>query len=72
VVTAVWVSADQERCISGGRCMAATSEVFDQDEDGLVVVLTPQVAPELEDRVRKAAYLCPSRAIRIGDGPLEG
>ncbi|MBO4270853.1 ferredoxin [Microbispora triticiradicis] len=68
----MWVSADRERCISGGRCMAATSEVFDQDEDGIVVVLTSNPAPEQEDRVRRAAYLCPSRAIRIGDGPSGG
>ncbi|WP_425581851.1 ferredoxin, partial [Streptosporangium vulgare] len=30
----MWVRADRERCISGGRCMAATSGVFDQDDEG--------------------------------------
>ncbi|WP_329080671.1 MULTISPECIES: ferredoxin [unclassified Streptosporangium] len=68
----MWVRADRERCISGGRCMAATSDVFDQDDDGLVVVLTPSPAPEEEALVRRAAFLCPAQAIRISEKPPEG
>ncbi|WP_371786748.1 ferredoxin [Streptosporangium subroseum] len=64
--------ADRERCISGGRCMAATSDVFDQDDEGLVVVLTPRPAPQEEERVRRAAFLCPAQAIRISENPPEG
>jgi ferredoxin len=51
--------------------MAATSDVFDQDEEGLVVVLTPRPAPQEEERVRRAAFLCPSQAIRISENPPE-
>lgn len=47
--------------------MAATSEVFDQDDDGLVVVLTPRPEPQQEERVRRAAFLCPAQAIRISE-----
>ncbi|MER5521354.1 MULTISPECIES: ferredoxin [unclassified Streptomyces] len=61
--------ADRESCISGGRCMATLPEVFDQDDEGLVVLLTPTPAPEHQDRARKAAYLCPARAIDITEGP---
>ncbi|GAA2585758.1 ferredoxin [Actinomadura fulvescens] len=68
----MWVTADRESCISGGRCMAATSEVFDQDDEGLVVVLTPRPAPDQEERARKAAFLCPARAIQIDAGPPAG
>ncbi|GAA3420342.1 ferredoxin [Streptosporangium vulgare] len=68
----MWVRADRERCISGGRCMAATSGVFDQDDEGLVVVLTPSPASEEEAGVRRAAFLCPAQAIRIGESSTEG
>ncbi|WSA21813.1 ferredoxin [Streptosporangium subroseum] len=52
--------------------MAATSDVFDQDDEGLVVVLTPRPAPQEEERVRRAAFLCPAQAIRISENPPEG
>ncbi len=60
------VTADRESCISAGRCMAATSEVFDQDEEGLVVVLLPEPAADRQRiQARKAAYACPAGAIQI-------
>jgi ferredoxin len=60
------VSADREACISAGRCLAATSEVFDQDEEGLVVVLLPDPPGEQQRvKARKAAYACPAGAIEI-------
>ncbi len=52
--------------------MAATSDVFDQDDEGLVVVLTPSPAPEEEAGVRRAAFLCPAQAIRISERSPEG
>jgi ferredoxin len=42
-------------------------EVFDQGDDGIVVVLQTDPAEELHDTARQAAELCPSRAIRIMD-----
>jgi ferredoxin len=65
VVSRVRVEADRESCISAGRCMAATAEVFDQDEDGLVVVIVAEPLGEQQERARKAAYACPAGAIEI-------
>ncbi|MGW2642487.1 ferredoxin [Streptomyces sp. NPDC001348] len=60
------VTVDQERCISSGMCVLAVSEVFDQREaDGSVRLLREDVPGELQDRVRRAAGVCPSRAISI-------
>jgi ferredoxin len=59
------LAADRERCISAGRCMATAPEVFDQDDDGIVVVTTPYPAEEDEGLVREAAYLCPALAIQL-------
>jgi ferredoxin len=39
--------------------------VFDQDDDGIVVLLTEDVAEGQEQRVREAVNLCPSGALRL-------
>jgi ferredoxin len=45
----------------------AASAVFDQDEDGIVVVLVGEVPEGEEDHAREAVKLCPSMALRIAD-----
>jgi ferredoxin len=45
----------------------AAGEVFDQDDDGIVVVLVDEVPESEEGRVREAVKLCPSEALRITD-----
>ncbi|GAA3041057.1 ferredoxin [Streptosporangium longisporum] len=58
--------ADVERdiCIGAGMCVLTAPAVFDQDDDGIVVVLTEEIAPGDEAAVRRAVTLCPSGAIR--------
>ena len=60
------VRIDQTRCVGAGQCVRTAPGVFEQrEEDGIVVLLdaTPSVA--CEERVRKAAKLCPSQSIHI-------
>jgi ferredoxin len=60
------VVASRDTCAGGGMCAYAAPEVFDQDEDeGLVLVLVPQPAPELHESVRQAARGCPTRSIQL-------
>ncbi|GAA1926064.1 ferredoxin [Streptantibioticus ferralitis] len=60
------VTVDQQRCIGSGMCVLAVGEVFDQrEEDGAVHLLREDVPSELQDRVRHAARVCPSRAITV-------
>lgn len=60
------VTVDQERCIGSGMCVLAVGEVFDQrEEDGAVRLLREDVPNALRDRVRRAAEVCPSRAITV-------
>ncbi|WP_236792317.1 ferredoxin [Amycolatopsis sp. GM8] len=59
------VEADRDRCISAGRCMATAPRIFDQDDDGIVVVVVPETGPDDEAQVREAGFLCPAQAIRI-------
>ncbi|WP_246229001.1 ferredoxin [Mycolicibacterium psychrotolerans] len=41
------------------------SEVFDQDDDGIVVVLTEEVDGEAADHAREAVKLCPASALTL-------
>jgi ferredoxin len=63
----VIVEADREVCISAGNCVMAADAVFDQDEDGIVVVLVDDVPEGEENHAREAVKLCPSQALRIVD-----
>jgi ferredoxin len=62
------VTADREVCVGAGNCVMTAPQVFDQDDDGRVVVLDPDpaVAPEVLER---AEQMCPSGAITAAPGP---
>ncbi|WP_251091797.1 ferredoxin [Streptomyces sp. Caat 7-52] len=59
------VTAERDRCVGSGQCALLSPEVFDQDDDGLVVVLREEPAEELRGEVLQAADLCPARSIRV-------
>lgn len=61
------ITADRDVCISAGNCVMAASAVFDQDEDGIVVMLVDDVPEGEVDHAREAVKLCPSQALRIAD-----
>ena len=62
---AVRVSADREVCIQAGNCVMVAGEVFDQDEDGTVTVLTEMVSGEAADHAQEAVNLCPANALSL-------
>jgi len=59
------VTVDQDICIASGACVLACPEVFQQDEDGLVVLVTDEPGSELHDAVREAMAACPAAVIEI-------
>ena len=61
------VEADRDVCIQAGNCVMVADTLFDQDDDGIVVVLVDEVPEGEEDHVREAVKLCPSQALRISD-----
>jgi ferredoxin len=64
----VKVEADREVCIGAGMCVMNAEEVFDQGDDGIVVVLEVEVPPEHADAAARAVAACPSGALRRVDG----
>jgi len=59
---------NRSRCMAAGQCVLKSPHVFDQDEqDGIVILLSENPAPEFGDSVRLAARVCPSEAITIHD-----
>ncbi|MCW2939799.1 MAG: hypothetical protein JWN00_2784, partial [Actinomycetia bacterium] len=61
------VTADKDVCVGAGMCALTAPELFDQDDDGLVVVLRPVPENGEQSDAREAARLCPSGAVRITD-----
>ena len=63
---------DRSRCVGAGQCVRVAPEMFDQDETlGLVVLLEEFPAPDVVEYARKAALLCPARAITLEEHPLK-
>ncbi|MGE2726507.1 ferredoxin [Mycolicibacterium pulveris] len=61
------VQADRNVCISAGNCVMVAEAVFEQDDDGIVVVLVDEVPEDQVHNVEEAVKLCPSQALRLVD-----
>jgi ferredoxin len=64
-VAGVHVHADRDVCIGAGMCVLTAGAVFDQDDDGIVVLLDEH--PSDEAAVREAVANCPSGALSLDD-----
>lgn len=61
------VVIDESRCVGVGQCVLVAPEVFDQRDDGIVVLLDENPAEELHEQVREAVRICPGLAIELKD-----
>jgi ferredoxin len=67
-VNTMRVSVDQNSCVGSGQCVLAAADIFDQrEEDGIVVLLSDNPPEELVVDVRRAAAVCPARAITMDE-----
>ncbi|MGW1780673.1 ferredoxin [Streptomyces sp. NPDC002143] len=64
-MSAVKVELEADKCVASGQCVVAAMQVFDQDDDGIAILLEEQPASELLDDVREAVAVCPAAAIRL-------
>jgi ferredoxin len=63
----VKIDVSKESCVGAGQCALVAEEIFDQDDDGIVVLLDGAPGPGLQPVARRAAALCPARAISISE-----
>lgn len=66
---ALRVSVDCDKCCGAGQCVLTAPEVFDQGDDGLVILLDEAPPEALHAAVREAAVVCPGSAITVEDDP---
>lgn len=59
------LTADRDACIASGNCMMISEELFDADDDGVVVVRVGDVPQTEEDHAREAVRICPAMALRL-------
>lgn len=61
------VSVRADACVGAGQCALVAPAVFDQDDDGIVILLDDE--PLGADRVaaERASRLCPALAIAVSD-----
>lgn len=62
------VEADRDVCVGAGMCVMTAGAVFDQDDDGIVVVLEGEPGGDDAARARDAVAYCPSGALRLVTG----
>jgi ferredoxin len=58
------IDADRDACIAAGNCVMVADAVFDQDDDGVVVLRGDEVPAGEEEHAREAVKLCPASALR--------
>ena len=61
------VKADAGLCQGYANCIVDAGEVFDLDDEGLVVVLKPQISEDERADVEKAISNCPVAALSLVD-----
>jgi ferredoxin len=59
------IHVDVDKCIGAGHCVLRAPRIFDQREDGMVILVDATPPQDLHDAARKAADLCPAQAITI-------
>lgn len=59
------VTANSATCAVSSLCVYRLPGVFDQDEDGLVLVLDESPDSALHEEVRRAVRACPTKSIRV-------
>lgn len=65
ILAPVRVSVDKDMCIGAGQCVVTAPDVFDQDDDGMVELLTDSPAEADRDAVKEAEHVCPARVITV-------
>jgi ferredoxin len=58
---------DRERCVGSGSCEALAPDVFEVDDDGILIVHRPEPTEDELSDVRDAVQACPTRALSLAE-----
>jgi ferredoxin len=61
------VNADRSRCQGWANCVAGAPDVFDIDDDGLVLLLQTSIPESDRARIDEVAHRCPVAALSVTD-----
>ena len=61
------ITVDRSASVGAGQCALVAGALFDQDDDGIVVLLDDEPGDADQPLARRAASLCPARAIRVSE-----
>jgi ferredoxin len=59
------VLVDTIKCVSAGTCVMQSPDLYDQDDEGTVIVLIESPDPSQYEAARRGAVVCPAGAIII-------
>ncbi|WP_437684071.1 ferredoxin [Sorangium sp. So ce131] len=59
------VLVEYEKCCGAGQCVVVAPKVFDQRDDGIVMLLDETPSPEQYSAVREAVSICPGAALQL-------
>jgi ferredoxin len=59
------IVADRDRCEGHGLCADVAPEVYELDDDAIVVLVHELVPPALERKAEAGARVCPVAALRV-------
>ena len=59
------VAVDRELCVGSGACEALAPDVFEVDDDGVLVVRQETPDEDEQSDVRDAVTACPTRALSL-------
>ena len=59
------LKVDPDLCEANAVCCGIAPEVFELDDDEMLVINEPQPAPDQLERVRKAVERCPKNALEL-------
>ncbi len=62
------VKAIPPLCMSHRLCEKIAPEVFKVDQFGFAWIINEEPGPALHQKVRKAVYSCPAKALLVDDG----
>ncbi|QXE38423.1 ferredoxin [Streptomyces sp. GMY02] len=61
------INIDRDKCCGAGQCVLAAPNLFDQDDDGIVLLLNESPGEAEAPAAHEAAILCPAAAIVLED-----